>query len=190
MASLRDPILLLHLFIRQMLTAAFRVTQLQYITSKSQMMSKLQDILPIWPYVSPSSLTPYEMSNNEVVTTVDQSGMERIGEGTTITTAITKAGIIDLPEEILLLIFSMTSPYRDYKCIMLVCHQWNNIMAGRSPYNEVTSSIRVWYVLKFTIKRVFQPEQDLKRSSGVVSDPKSHQFNSASILEHYYNVSE
>ena len=153
MASWRDPILLLHLFIRQMLAAAFRVTQLQYITSKSPDGVKALGYTSKLAIVSPSSLTPYEMSNNEVVTTVDQSGMERTGEGTTITTAITKAGIIDLPEEILLLIFSMTSPYRDYKCIMLVCHQWNNIMAGRSPYNEVITLLRVWYVLKFTIKQ-------------------------------------
>lgn len=42
----------------------------------------------------------------------------------------TECSIIDIPDEILELIFSMTSQYRDFRHIKLVCRRWNIILAG------------------------------------------------------------
>lgn len=38
--------------------------------------------------------------------------------------------INELPDEILECIFALTSPYRDFKSMMLVCHRWHNIVTG------------------------------------------------------------
>lgn len=41
------------------------------------------------------------------------------------------ANITDLPQEILEYIFSLLSPYKDFKSVMLVCKDWHSIMLGK-----------------------------------------------------------
>ena len=44
------------------------------------------------------------------------------------------ANITDLPQEILEYIFSLLSPYKDFKSVMLVCRDWHNIMTMLGKY--------------------------------------------------------
>jgi len=44
------------------------------------------------------------------------------------------ANIKDLPQEILEYIFSLLSPYKDFKSVMLVCRDWHTVMLGNVYY--------------------------------------------------------
>ena len=53
------------------------------------------------------------------------------------------ANITDLPQEILEYIFSLLSPYKDFKSVMLVCKDWHSIMLGKYIVIEVFP-LEVW----------------------------------------------